>query len=65
MELFVLLFDNYRERGPLVVPRVTLRNSLIVVMTKPKEKDGMVKYELHERASRIESLENPRSLMSM
>jgi RHO1 GDP-GTP exchange protein 1/2 len=49
-ELFVLLFDNYRE---------AYHNSLIllyltpspVVMTKPKEKDGTTKYNVTRRVS--------------
>lgn len=49
-ELFVLLFDNYRRR--FVMPsRVALTNSLAVVMTKPKEKDGLTKYHVYRRVS--------------
>ena len=57
-ELFVLLFDNYRRScACLVCPWLT--NLLIVVMTKPKEKDNITKYQVYRRAShfsfRIES----------
>lgn len=51
-ELFVLLFDNYRTS------RYTLSQSYLltvvdckVVMTKPKEKDGVTKYYVNKRVS--------------
>lgn len=48
-ELFVLLFDNYGSyrcsyRMPL---------NFVVVMTKPKERDGVVKYHVNRRVWHI------------
>lgn len=49
-ELFVLLFDNYREC--LVRMRHGCpADAIQVVMTKPKEKDGVTKYQVYRRVS--------------
>ena len=51
-ELFVFLFDNYRRsRAYLMCPQLT--NVLIVVMTKPKEKDGVTKYRVCQRVNYV------------
>ena len=51
-ELFVFLFDNYRKSfDSPVYPRLT--NHPIVVMTRPKEKDGVTKYQVYRRASHV------------
>lgn len=51
-ELFALLFDNYRGYFTILSP-VVFTNSLIVLMTKPKEKDGITKYQVYRRASLV------------
>ena len=50
-ELFALLFDNYRRRFNVLGARskVSLTDPPIVVMTKPKEKDGITKYQVYRR----------------
>ena len=59
-ELFVLLFDNYcRSCACLVCPWLT--NLLIVVMTKPKEKDNITKYQVYRRASHFSFRIEPNS----
>lgn len=47
-ELHVLLFDNYRK---LLVPIGLIQNNLfqLVVMTKPKEREGVTKYQVYRR----------------
>ena len=51
-ELFVFLFDNYRRScAYLVCPQLT--NVLIVVMTTPKEKDGVTKYRVCQRVNYV------------
>ena len=50
-ELFTLLFDNYRRGSLFRVFSSTLTNSPIVVMTKPKKKDGITKYQVYRRVS--------------
>jgi RHO1 GDP-GTP exchange protein 1/2 len=48
-ELFVLLFDNYCKLYA-DLPAAYLQRAA-VVMTKPKEKDGVVKYYVNRRVS--------------
>ena len=52
IELFVMLFDNYR-RCFVVPSRAALMDSLIVILTKPREKDGIIKYRVYKRASPV------------
>lgn len=54
-ELFVLLFDNYRKSVADCCK--TRTKYALVVMTKPKEKDGFTKYQVYRRvrASRYTS----------
>ena len=47
-ELHVLLFDNYCELFSLS-PRTRYPNTIVVVMTKPKEEDGVTKYQVNRR----------------
>ena len=55
-ELFVLLFDNYREvLYSRTISRVALTNSLIVVMTIPKEENGVTRYHVHQRVGHTRS----------
>ena len=49
-ELFCLLFDHYCRWSDVL--EVTLTDSPTVVMTRPKEEDGVTKYEVYQRASR-------------
>jgi RHO1 GDP-GTP exchange protein 1/2 len=50
-ELFVLLFDNYRKpcSSFVFIHNVPDLFSSVVVMTKPKEKDGVTKYHVNRR----------------
>lgn len=47
-ELHVLLFDNYCKTSSLWDP-TTLNSLSPVVMTKPREKDGLTKYHVNRR----------------
>ena len=48
----VLLFDNYRKESYAQGISSTLTQELpIVVMTKPEQKRGAVKYQVYRRAS--------------
>ncbi len=47
-ELFVLLFDNYRTRY-IASSRTSLLIIFAVVLTKPKEKDGVTYYYVNRR----------------
>ena len=47
-ELFVLLFDNYSMSSHLLLYAPWL-NRAVVVMTKPKDRDGVVKYNVNRR----------------
>lgn len=49
-ELFVLLFDNYSMSKALCIYSVFLF-FFVVVMTKPKERDGVMKYHVSRRVS--------------
>src|SRR5688572_26023491 len=51
-ELFVLLFDNYCECCIVEFPCYGSQASE-VVMTKPKEKDGVTKYIVNRRVSGV------------
>ena len=52
IELFVLLFDNYRKESyPRSISSTFTQEPPIVVMTKPEQKDGAVKYQVYRRAS--------------
>lgn len=54
-DTFVLLFDNYREfsfRRPCNADLIYLVD-YPVVMTKPKEKDGITKYHVVKRVRRF------------
>ena len=55
-ELVVLLFDDYRTGfGVLDVSlSPTHELPLIVVMTKPKEKDGITKYQVCKQVSHVQ-----------
>lgn len=57
-ELFVLLFDNYREWMNSFVEGSFLMSFGVVVMTKVKEsKDGVTKYHVNRRVGVTISLE--------
>lgn len=49
-ELFVLLFDNYRESS-VSYNRICYSKHALVVMTKPKDRDGVTKYQVYRRVS--------------
>ena len=54
-ELFALLFDNYRgcfSRAGFGPDLMTIR---VVVMTKPKERDGVTKYQVYRRVRQTPS----------
>jgi len=60
-ELFALLFDNYRrgiERGFFSKSH----ESPVVVMTRPKEKNGVTKYHVYRRVSHIKFRTPPQVL---
>lgn len=46
-ELFVLLFDNYRKSRSISIRVVLILH--LVVMAKPREKDGITKYHVNRR----------------
>ena len=49
-ELFVLLFDNYREFCCYFLFSLCARpDCCLVVMTKPKEREGSTKYQVYRR----------------
>lgn len=48
-ELFVLLFDNYRTSFPLCVSCTIVKCQRSVVFTKPRERDGVTKYNVNRR----------------
>lgn len=52
-ELFVLLFDNYRTLFQFISVCLVDFDSSPVVMTKPKEKDGVTKYHVNRRVGRF------------
>jgi hypothetical protein len=47
-ELFVLLFDNYCKFSVYLYGHINL-SSLQVVLTKPRERDGVMKYNVYKR----------------
>lgn len=49
-ELFILLFDNYSKQWFMAT--FAYAHGYAVVMTKPKEKDGVIKYQVYRRVSR-------------
>lgn len=52
--MFVMLFDNYREFLSHIFAYLYLTLFFFaVVMTKPREKDGVTKYHVHRRVSSI------------
>lgn len=48
-ELFVLLFDNYRKL--LWHISTSICSHSLVVMTKPKDRDGQMKYQVYRRVN--------------
>jgi hypothetical protein len=52
-ELFVLLFDNYCKSCPAIAALFSNCDVISVVLTKPKEKDGVTKYSVNRRVRRF------------
>jgi hypothetical protein len=50
-ELFVILFDNYCELCCYLGACAFLFLYATVVITRPREKDGVTKYHIHRRVS--------------
>ena len=53
-ELFAFLFDNYCRGLDIGCFLSLTHDPPIVVMTKPKEKDGVTKYQVYRRVSRVQ-----------